>query len=50
MRPFTAVPLIEDEEIGGCDWLDCDAQLKRNSPSPHNKVPHWTKPVIDFAK
>lgn len=41
MRPFTAAVLIEDEELGGCDWLDCDAQLIGNSPSPnaHQSAP-----------
>lgn len=41
MRPFKAAVLIEDEEVGGCDWLDCDVQLTVNSPSPnaHQRAP-----------
>ena len=51
MRPFTAAVLIEDEELGGCDWLDCDVQLMVNSPSPsHFKVSQWTKSMIDSAE
>lgn len=41
MRPFTAAVLIEDEEFGGFDWLDCDVQLIVDSPSPntHQSAP-----------
>lgn len=41
MRPFSVAVLIEDEELEGCDWLDCDVQLIVDSPSPniHQSVP-----------
>lgn len=37
-------------KICGTDWLGFRVQLKGNSPSLTNKVPQWTKSVIDFAK
>lgn len=41
MRSFSAAVQIEDEELGGCDWLRCDVQLIVDSTTPnmHQSAP-----------